>query len=264
MSGYERYRAIRIEVSDRLAVATLNRPERKNAVDDRLHRELATLFRDLAEDDAVYSILLTGAGDAFCVGADMKASPEESILAHGWDRVRRDAERIVTGILECEKPIVAAVRGPAIGFGATLALLCDVVYAAEDARFGDTHVKIGLSAGDGGALIWPLLVGVNRAKELLMTGDLLDARTAERLGLVNHVVAPEKLVEEATAMARRLADGPPSAIRATKTSVNLVLRRVAAEVLPMSLLLEGETFRSPDYREAVKALLEKRPPRFRG
>ena len=262
MSRYERYRALRIEVEDRVATVTLDRPERLNAVNLALHEELSTVFTDLDADDSVYAVLLTGAGKAFCAGADMKASPEESILAVGWDRVRRDAERIVTTLLDCEKPVVAAVRGPAVGFGATLALLCDVVYAAEDARFGDTHVAIGLAAGDGGSVIWPLLVGPNKAKELLMTGDLLAARDAERIGLVNHVVPAERLLDDARAMARRLAHGPKTAIRATKQSVNLLVRNAAEIVLKTSLLLEGESLRSDEYREAVRAFLEKRPPKF--
>ena len=263
MSRYEDYRAIRVEVAEQVATATFNRPERLNAVDLTLHEELGRLFTDLAADDEVKAVLVTGAGNGFCAGADMKAAPEESVLAGSWKAVRRTAERIVGSMLDCEKPLVAAVRGPAVGLGATVALLCDVVYAAEDARFGDTHVNIGLAPGDGGAIIWPLLVGPNRAKEMLMTGRLLEAREAERLGLVNYVVSGETLFDEARAMALRLASGPSMAVRAAKKSVNLLLKQAAETVFKTSLDLEEETFRSEDHREAVTAFLEKRQPRFK-
>jgi enoyl-CoA hydratase len=167
-------------------------------------------------------------------------------------------------MLEVEAPIVAAVNGDAVGLGATLALFCDVIFIARNARIGDPHVRVGLVAGDGGAVIWPLLCGVARAKQYLMTGDLLTAEEAERIGLVNKVVPEGKALEEALHFATRLAKGPIKAIKWTKYSVNKIVKEYANLVLDTSLSLEGLTFLTEDHKEAVAAFLEKRQPSFRG
>ena len=162
------------------------------------------------------------------------------------------------------QPIIAAVNGDAVGLGATVALFCDVIIASETARIGDPHVRVGLVAGDGGAIIWPALVGVAKAKEFLMTGDLIPAREAERIGLVNKVVLPGEVLSSATDMARRLASGATWAIRWTKFSINKQLRAQMNMILDTSLALESLTFLSEDHKEAVAAFLEKRRPNFKG
>jgi enoyl-CoA hydratase len=175
-----------------------------------------------------------------------------------------EGRQIVDHLLECSKPVISAVNGYAMGLGATLALLADVVYAARSATFADTHVAMGIGAGDGGQLIWPLLLGVNRAKYYLMTGDRLTATEAEHLGLVNFVVDDETVVDEALTLAERLAAGPALAISASKMGINTYMRMVSNLVLPLSLSLEGRTMSSEDHREAVRAFQEKRKPTFTG
>jgi enoyl-CoA hydratase len=173
-----------------------------------------------------------------------------------------EGARIVDDLLACSKPVIAAVNGYAMGLGATIALLCDVVVAARSAIFADTHVVMGIGAGDGGQVIWPLLMGVNRAKWHLMTGERVGAEEAERLGLVNRVVDDDALLPTALEMGQRLAAGPLQAISASKVPINQWIRAQAAQILPLSLALEEATMRSADAREAQQAFVEKRPPRF--
>ena len=242
-----------------VAVATLNRPERLNAVNGDMHHELAMLSRDADDDHDVKVLVITGAGRAFCAGGDFSS---------GSDTTHRitleEARMIVDHLLEAHIPIISAVNGYAMGLGATVALLCDIVVAGRSAVFADTHVKLGIGAGDGGQVIWPFLMGVNRAKYYLMTGERLPAEEAERLGLVNFVVEDDELMTEALAIADRLAAGPGQAIAASKVPINNWLRTVSAQVLPLSLAMEGASMRSADAAEAAKAFQEKREPRFTG
>jgi enoyl-CoA hydratase len=240
---------------------TFNRPQQLNAIDAALHTELSLLFGDMARDPSVRAIILTGAGRAFSAGGDLDWF--RSMTREGLDTLFVEARRIIIDMLEVPQPIIAAVNGPATGLGATLALFSDIIYASEDARIADTHVRAGIGAGDGGAIIWPLLVGMARAKEFLFTGDSLSAAEAERLGLVNRVTSRAELLPVATAMGRRLADGPQMAVRATKASLNKLLRQVANLTLDTSLALEKECFHSDEHRECVQAFLEKRKPVFK-
>jgi enoyl-CoA hydratase len=175
-----------------------------------------------------------------------------------------EGKKIIFGLLDLEKPIIAKVRGPAIGLGCTIALFCDVIFAADTARFADPHVKVGVVAGDGGAVIWPQLVGYARAKEYLMTGDPLTANEAERIGLINHVVPETELDARVDAFAKKLAAGAPQAIKYTKVSVNLGLKQLAHTILDASMAYEMVTFTTKDHREAVASFLEKRKPHFTG
>ena len=175
-----------------------------------------------------------------------------------------EARRIVDGILDCRTPLLTAVNGHAMGLGSTLALLGDVVFAARSASFADTHVRMGIAAGDGGQVIWPLLMGVNRAKYYLMTGDRIPAEEAERLGLVNFVVDDDALMERALELADRLAAGPTLAISASKVAVNQYMKMVSNVVFPLSLMLEEWTMATEDFREAVIAFAQKREPRYKG
>jgi enoyl-CoA hydratase len=256
-----RYEAIAIDKrTDGVVLATLNRPDRLNAVNGTMHGELARLPREADADPDVRVIVITGAGRAFCAGGDF--GPQ----ADGDNRgmTLEEGRQIVDHLLECSKPVISAVNGYAMGLGATVALLADVVYAAVSASFADTHVNMGLGAGDGGQVIWPLLMGVNRAKYYLMTGDRLTATEAERLGLVNFVVDDGTVVDAALALAGRLAAGPGLAISASKVAINSYMRLVSNLVLPLSLSVEGRTLASHDHREAVRAFQEKRAPSFTG
>lgn len=266
MSRYSKYEHLEIEVSDKVAQVTLNRPEARNAINQRLIRELRLIWDDLADDPSVNAILLTGAGDYFSVGGDVKAMSERpggDVLEEGEVHDPMISRRLVNRLLELDKPIVCAINGDAIGLAATIALLCDVTVASTRARIGDTHVsRVGLVAGDGGTVIWPLLIGVSKAKEFLMRGTLITGVEAERIGLVNHVADPLDVLPRARDIARELAHGPAWAIRWTKLSVNQILKERANHLLEASMALEQVTFGTADHREATRAFAEKRKPVF--
>src|SRR5215204_5439694 len=248
MLTQDRYQMILIEKrASGVALATLNRPEKLNAINARMHTELTTLTLDAEDDPEVKVLLVTGAGRAFCAGGDF--SGQQDSPATGGGQTMREARQIVDNLLDCSKPVISAVNGYAMGLGANFALLTDVVVAARSATFADTHVRMGIGAGDGGQVIWPLLMGVNRAKYFLMTGDRLTATEAERLGLVNFVVDDGTVVDEALALATRLAAGPGMAISASKVAINSYMRMISNLVLPLSLSMEGRTMASDDHRE---------------
>jgi enoyl-CoA hydratase len=167
-------------------------------------------------------------------------------------------------MLDCPKPIIAKVNGAAVGLGATIALLCDVIFAAPTAKIGDPHVKVGFTAGDGGAVIWPHLIGHARAKEYLMTGRLLTAEEAEKIGLINHVVPAAELDRTVEEFAQELLKGPMRAIQWTKLSVNIGLKQLAHAVMDASVAYEALSNVTADHREAVRAMREKRTPQFAG
>jgi enoyl-CoA hydratase len=262
MRDYSRYRTLKIDQEGRVLHLYFHRPEALNAINADMHRELSTIFADIAADRDVGAVLLTGSGKAFCAGGDMTWIRD--LTPAQTDSMFAEARKIVIDLLELETPVVAAVNGIAIGLGATIALFSDVVFAAPETRIGDLHVRAGIAAGDGGAAVWPWLVGALRAKEFLMTGELLDSATAERIGLINHVVPAAELLDAAGNLAERLANGPAMAIRATKASVNRLLRDAIDLVLDTSLERERLCLRTNDHREAVAAFFEKRPPTFTG
>lgn len=263
MPDYSRYQTLQIDCADQVATVTLNRPQVLNAVNPQMHTELEELFAEITADDAINALVLTGAGRAFCAGGDIRGM--DSRAREGAQRIPlRSAKRLVQNMLEVEQPIIGAINGDAVGLGATLALFCDVIIADEKARFGDTHIKVGLVAGDGGAVIWPLLVGIARAKELLMTGDLISAVEAERIGLINRVVPAGQAYPEGLTLAKRLAAGPTRAIRWTKLSLNKRLKDEVNLVLDASLAVETLSMATEDHKEAARAFVEKRPPRFTG
>jgi enoyl-CoA hydratase len=250
-------------VGDVLRVTIAHPTSELNAVDEQLHRDLTALFAHLRREDGARAVLLTGRGRAFSAGGDFRWFP--ALREPGrMEALRRDAKQLIGDLLDVEIPIVAAVNGHAMGLGASIALLCDVIFMADTATIGDPHVKVGIVAGDGGAVIWPLALGPARAKEYLLTGDALGAVEAERIGLVNHVVPAAELDATAMRFATRLAAGAPLAIRYTKLAVNKLVKEAVNVALDASTALELVTFQSDDHREALAALREKRPPRFTG
>ena len=265
MLKQDNYQTMKIERRDGgIGIVTLNRPERLNAVNGRMHAELATFSRDFANDRELRVLILTGEGRAFSAGGDF--GPDDPIGSNPeGPTMMVEARQIVDHILECEKPIISAVNGYAMGLGANVALLCDVVVAGPDAVFADTHVNMGIGAGDGGQLIWPFLIGVNRAKYYLMTGDRISGQEAVEMGLANfYVEEKDDLLPEALKIAGKLAAGAPQAIAASKMAVNAWLRSVSSMVMPICLKAEELTMRNEDHREAVAAFQEKRQPRFTG
>jgi enoyl-CoA hydratase len=265
MVDYSRYQTLLIEKdADGVALVTLNRPEKRNAVNNQMHQELEDIFVDLSNDDEVRAIVLTGAGTAFCAGGDVEGMKTGEFRPTGPAVPFRQVRRLILNLLEVEQPIVAAVNGDGAGLGATIPLFCDIIVMAETARLADTHVRMGLVAGDGGVIIWPWLVGMARAKEYLLTGQWIDGKEAERIGLVNYAVPSEQVLPRAIEIARRLAQGAPLAIRWTKFAVNKVLREHVNLALDSSMFLEAATMSSEDLEEAARGFFEKRKPLFKG
>jgi len=262
MVDFTKYKTIRIDRRGRILTLTLNRPDKLNAVDRAMHAELASIFEDAAMDADSDVVVFTGEGRAFSAGGDIAWM--QTMIDEGFEQTAHEARRIIFSLLDCEKPIIAKVNGHATGLGATMALFCDVIFAAESARIGDPHVSIGLTAGDGGAIIWPQLIGYARAKEYLMTGDLILATEAARIGLINHAVPSADLDARVDAFADRLAGGALTAIRTTKMAINIGLKQLAASILDASLALEGLSNASADHQEAVTAFHEGRKPVFAG
>ncbi len=258
------FSTLRIERLERVLRVTIAHPTSAlNAVDGQLHHELAVLFGELRRETEARAVVLTGEGRAFSAGGDFNWFPTLREPAR-LDALRHEAKQLIWDLLDVEIPIVAALNGHAIGLGASIALLCDVIFMADTATLGDPHVRVGLVAGDGGVAIWPLAVGPARAKQYLLTGDSLPAAEAERIGLVNRVVPAAELQEQALAFARRLADGAPLAVRYTKLALNKLLKEALNVAFDASTALELVTFLSEDHKEALAAMREKRPPKFHG
>jgi enoyl-CoA hydratase len=260
-----RYTTIAFSRVGRVLTITLNRPKALNAVDAVMHEELARVFVDAAADADSDVIVLTGAGTAFSAGGDIQWMQRAVDNPHSFATQTVDeARRIIFGILDCDKPIICRLNGDAIGLGATIALFCDVIIADDTARIADPHVKVGLVAGDGGAVIWPQLIGFARAKEFLMTGEMVRAPEAARMGLINHAVPAAELDERVQQLASKLAKGATLAIRWTKRTVNIQLRDVVTRVLDASVAYEAMSQRTADHAEAVSAFSAKRRPQFTG
>ena len=258
------YATIALTRQGRLLTITLNRPDTLNAVNREMHEELADVFNFVALDAGSDVVVLTGAGRAFSAGGDLEHIARNAANPDLFDEEARIAKRIVFAMLDLEKPLICRMNGHAVGLGATLVLLSDVVFATENAKIGDPHVALGLVAGDGGAAIWPQRIGFGRAKEYLLTGELLTARQAAEIGLINHCVPAAELDGAVDAFCERLLNGSRNAIRWTKVLVNLELKRIATAVMDAGIAYESVTVRSADHREGVKALREKRKPRFGG
>ena len=264
MSRYAHYRAIAAERHGRLLVLTLNRPDALNAVNAELHSELSRIFIDVREDKDCDIVMLTGAGRAFCAGGDldwMQRSIDEPAL---FDETAREAKAIVFGQLDLDKPVICRLNGHAVGLGASLALLCDVIIAADNAKIGDPHVSVGLVAGDGGALIWPQLIGYAKAKHYLFTGELMTAAEAEKLGLITQAVPAAELDAATSAYAERLMSQPLKALRWTKVTTNLPLKALFHAHFDTGVAYETVSNLTADHQEAVRAFAEKRKPRFTG
>jgi enoyl-CoA hydratase len=258
---YDDYKFIKVTRNGRVTTLTLANPP-MNTVNHQLHNELSRIFYDVQVDPEADVIVLTGAGEKFSVGGDIPMMQLRIDEPERFNQKNTEMKRIIFGLLDLEKPIICRVNGDCIGLGATIALLCDIIIAADCARLGDPHVKMGYVAGDGGAIIWPQLIGFARAKEFLLTGKLLTAARAEAIGLINASVPTAELDSAVDELTNELANGARLAIKWTKTCVNIPLRQIAHAQLDASLAYEALTNLSADHQEAVTAFQEKRPAVF--
>jgi enoyl-CoA hydratase len=240
---------------------TLNRPEVLNAADARLHTELVSLWQTLDRDPEVRVAVVTGAGRAFSAGGDLQLVEDAYRDYDEIIRILDEARELVYNMIHCKTPIISAINGPAVGAGLVVALLADISIAAENARLADGHVRMGVAAGDHAAIIWPLLVGMARAKYYLMTSSFVDGREAERIGLVSLCVPDAELQAKAMAVAENLATGPQHAIRFTKRALNQWLLD-AGPIFDHSLALEMLGFFSEDMLAGLDGLRKKRKPRY--
>ncbi|MEZ5737546.1 MAG: enoyl-CoA hydratase/isomerase family protein [Novosphingobium sp.] len=256
------FSAIELGREGRLLRITLNRPESFNAINLELHDELPEALWFAQADTASELIVITGAGKAFSAGGDISHIERNAADPRLFDHEARMAKRLVFTLLDIDKPVICRMNGHAVGLGCTLALMCDIIFAAEGAKIGDPHVGLGLVAGDGGAAIWPQRIGLARAKEFLFTGDLLTAQKAAEIGLINHCVPADQLDEAVDAFCQRLLDGAMGAIRSTKILTNLELKRIAHAVMDTGIAYESLSVRTADHLEGIAALKEKRKPNF--
>ncbi|MFE2287855.1 enoyl-CoA hydratase/isomerase family protein [Streptomyces sp. NPDC059443] len=245
---------------------TLNRPEAMNAVTWDQRERVIALLAEASADPAVRAVVVTATGKGFCAGADLRGAPAttERVAGDVARMIRLGAQRLITAVLDCEKPVIAAVNGTAAGIGAHLALACDLVIAAEPARFIEVFVRRGLVPDGGGAYLLPRLVGPQKAKELMFFGDAVPAAEAERLGLVNKVVPAEALEDTAREWAERLAQGPTRAIAMTKQLVNASLDGGRATAFAAEATAQEINMTTADANEGVASFVERRTPKYLG
>ncbi len=260
--SYDGYQQLRFDRREHgVVLVTIDRPDKYNAADETMHAELARVWKDVTADPDTRVAVVTGAGKAFSAGGDLAMVQR---MAGSYDRVTHmlgEMSELVYNLVNCEKPVISAINGVAVGAGLVVALLADISICAQDARLGDGHVKLGVAAGDHAAIIWPLLAGMAKARYYLMTGEMVDGVEAERIGLVSKAVPRADVLDEALALAETLATGSQLAVRYTKRALNSWLR-AAGPIFDTSAAYEMLTFMGPDVVEGAQALQDKRAPRF--
>ncbi len=264
MVDYSGYKYLAFAKQGRTLTLTFNKPDVLNAMTAEMHEETSRAVYDIGMDHSIDIVVLTGAGKAFSAGGDIGGMREMYDKPEMFETSILEAKKIVFGLLDCEKVLIAKVNGDAVGLGATIALFCDIIIAADHARFGDPHVRVGLAAGDGGAVIWPQLIGYARAKEYLLTGDLISATKAADIGLINYAVPAAELDARVDAMVAKIGGGAMKSIKWTKTAVNIGLKQLAHSMMDTCMAYEALSNRTGDHLEAIEAFTEKRKPRFTG
>lgn len=252
MAGYEVPEEIVVEADGAVRIVRLNRPDALNAANHALHRGLADLWPQVDADAEARVVVLTGAGRAFSAGGDLDYISRQIAEPALRQESLSDGRRIVEGMVACRVPIIASVNGPAVGLGCSLVALSDITYMADDTYLADPHVALGLVAGDGGAMSWPLLISLSLAKEYALTGERIPAARAAAIGLVNHVCPAAEVMGEALAAARRIAALPPGAVQDTRRVMNLYMQRSVVAALEPALAAEYASFDSPQLRENVE------------
>jgi enoyl-CoA hydratase/carnithine racemase len=258
-SRYERLRFAR--PAERVLEIVMDNPGKLNAADAVMHRELAEIWRDVDSDPDINVALLRGAGNAFSAGGDLAMVESMTQDFELRARIWKEARDLVYNIINCSKPVVSAIEGPAVGAGLVAGLLADVSVAGKSARIIDGHTRLGVAAGDHAAIVWPLLCGMAKAKYYLLLCEPVSGAEAERIGLVSRVAEDGKAYETALDIAKRLAAGAPAAVRWTKYALNNWLR-LAGPSFDTSLALEFLGFTGPEVKEGIASLREKRPPAF--
>ncbi|RIH85672.1 Short-chain-enoyl-CoA hydratase [Calidithermus roseus] len=262
MSWKDAYQRLRFaEPEEGVLEVLLSSPGRLNAADAQMHRELAYVWRDIDADESISAVLVRGEGGAFSAGGDFELIEEMISDYDALVRVWKEARDLVYNVINCSKPTVAALEGPAVGAGLAVALLCDITVAGKSARILDGHTRLGVAAGDHSAIVWPLLVGLNKAKYYLLLNEPMSGEEAERLGLVSLCVEDPEVYGRALEIARRLAKGSPTALRWSKYALNNWLR-LAGPTFDTSLALEFLGFMGPDAKEGLASLKDKRKPNF--
>lgn len=264
MQTFSNYETIDFKRRGRVLYMTFNQPAKLNAFAGAAHTELSHVFHDVASDRESDIVVLTGSGRAFSAGGDLDLMDSLRGNIMEFNHSIREAKRVVFSLLDCDKPIIAKVNGDAIGLGATVALLCDIVFATETARLADPHNGVGLCAGDGGAVIWPQLIGYARAKHYLFTGEKINGRAAADMGLIHAALPVEELDQAVENYVAKLEALPAQSLRWTKATMNIPLKQIAHGLMDAGMAYEALGSATQDHGEAIQAMKQRRKPAFQG
>jgi enoyl-CoA hydratase len=254
---YDDYETLKITRKGTVLTVAFNRPELRNATNALMHRELLRVFPEINEDPETNVVILTGEGKAFSAGGDIGQMLHDLDHPERFISGMKEAKQILMGMAGCDRPVIGRINGAAVGLGSTLAVMCDITIATETAKIADPHVAVGLVAGDGGALLWPMMTGHARARLLLLTGEVLTGRQAADIGLISEAVPAERLDARVNEIAERIAGLPPTAIRGTKKALILAVRQALEAQIDAHLGYETQSYLAPEHRVAVQAFLDK-------